>query len=101
MTLSKLINKILDNFDKLEHEQSLYLLNNDKDKIIKFLTKCIQEAYQTGREENIKEEHEICKKIHLIELNRWSIYEPNADECFEEEYQSLTNKEVNNSKSKL
>ena len=52
----------------------------------------ISQLLKTQREETIKEEHEICKKIHLIELNRWSIYEPNADECFEEEYQSLTNK---------
>ena len=74
-------------------------LNNPKAKqvvscyakpVIEFLVESIKEV----QEETRKEEHEICKKIHLIELDRWSIYEPNADEFFEEEYQSLTNKEV-------
>ena len=68
---------------------------------IKKYSDILLSSLQQVREETIKEEHEICKKIHLIELNRWSIYEPNADECFEEEYQSLTNKrEIKNSKQK-
>jgi len=56
--------------------------------IKQFLSDQIQKAYSKGREE----EHKICVKTHLSELERWCIYDPTAPKDFEENYLSIQSK---------
>lgn len=72
MTLSKLINKAVEEFDKnCNFDEAETGCNWGTDEVKSFLTKCIQEAYMAGREEKDKLDYKKMVKdiLHLVDTD--------------------------------
>jgi hypothetical protein len=79
-----------DEATKLREPQYLWqdLIKHNPKPVEQFLSDQIQKAVEETR----KEEHKLCVKTHLSELERWCIYDPTAPKDFEENYLSIQSK---------